>query len=239
MKALIFNSGTGSRMGKLTENCAKCLLKLADGESIYARQLRILRECGIIEAIVTTGAYERRMISESRRCTDMKITFVNNPLYASTNYIYSMYLAGGSLDDDILMLHGDLVFDKLIVEKMLSDPRSSLCLINRDIALPRKDFKGRIRNGCLKEVGVNIFDADCYALQPMYKLSKECVCRWLDEVCKFVENGITDVYVENALNVIADELRICELSYHGHYVAEIDTASDYERANSVIARCGI
>ena len=42
----------------------------------------------------------------------MSFTFVENPIYDKTNYIYSMYLAREYLKDDILLLHGDLVFDK-------------------------------------------------------------------------------------------------------------------------------
>ncbi len=227
MKALIFNSGMGSRMGNLTESCPKCLLKLHKNESIFARQLRILYECGITEAIVTTGKYEWELAEESRKQPGIEVTFVNNPLYAATNYIYSMYLAGEYLDDDILMLHGDLVFDKELVMAVLSDPRPSVCLINRHIKKPQKDFKGRIENGMLKEVSVEIFDEDCYSLQPFYKLSKKCIQSWLYEVGEFVKKGIRDVYAENALNPIADSLSIGEMSYGGHYIREIDTPEDY------------
>lgn len=229
MKALIFNSGTGSRMGKLTESCPKCLLKLGDGESIFARQLRILAECGITEAVVTTGKYEQELFDESRLHPEIKVTFVNNPLYESTNYIYSMHLAGRYLDDDMLILHGDLVFDKHLVEKILSDSRKSLCLVNPDIAQPDKDFKGRIENGRLAEVGVNISGGSCYALQPMYKLSREDVQKWFDEVNAFVEKGVTDVYAENAFNAIAGGISVYPLSYSGYYINEIDVLQDYER----------
>lgn len=229
MKALILNSGMGSRMGKLAENCPKCLLKLADNETVFSRQLRILSECGISEVIVTTGKYERELIEESRTRPALKTVFVNNPRYASTNYIYSMYLAGDALDDDILLLHGDLVFDKALILALLSDDRPSLCLVNRHIGLPRKDFKGRIENGRLKEVSVNIFEENCYALQPLYKLSRDCVGEWLREAGVFVKNGDTNVYAENALNRIADRLDIRELSYEAHYINEIDTPEDYAR----------
>lgn len=235
MKALIFNSGIGSRMGRLTENCPKCLLKLENNESIFARQLRILYECGITEVIVTTGKYEHELMEESRTQPGMGVIFVNNPLYASTNYIYSMYLAGKYLDDDILMLHGDLVFDKELVAGILYDSRPSLCLINRHMSQPPKDFKGRIVNGDLREISVNIFEDNCYSLQPLYKLSRECVQSWLDEAGVLVKQGITDVYAENALNNIAHRIHIKEMSYEGYYINEIDTPEDYERVSREIS----
>ena len=63
MKALIFNSGTGSRMGKLTENKPKCLLDI-NGESILHRQLRLIEECGLKDVIITTGKYGKELEKE-------------------------------------------------------------------------------------------------------------------------------------------------------------------------------
>lgn len=42
MKALIFNSGIGKRMGELTKHSPKCMVKLKNSETIFERQLRLL-----------------------------------------------------------------------------------------------------------------------------------------------------------------------------------------------------
>ena len=54
MKALIYNSGLGKRMGDLTKDKPKSMVELKNGETIFERQLRLLRECGIKDVIVTT-----------------------------------------------------------------------------------------------------------------------------------------------------------------------------------------
>ena len=46
---------------------------------------------------------------------------------------------------------------------------------------------------------ISIFDEDCFALQPMYKLSKEDLSKWVDKVCEYIDKGINKVYAENAL----------------------------------------
>lgn len=226
MKVLIFNSGTGSRMGKLTENKPKCLLDI-NGESILHRQLRLIEECGLKDVIITTGKYERELEKETADFPDLNIVFVNNPLYASTNYIYSMYLAGERINDDIIMLHGDLVFEKTLLERLIGNKNNSLCLINKKAEKPLKDFKGRINDGILTEVSTDIFDDNCYALQPVYKLLKSSALRWLEKVNEFAEAGNTKVYAENALNETAAELKIKPLSYEGLFISEIDTDADY------------
>ncbi|MBQ2936728.1 MAG: NTP transferase domain-containing protein [Lachnospiraceae bacterium] len=227
MKALIFNSGTGSRMGHLTKECPKGLLKLPSGESIFSRQLRILAECGIREVIVTTGKYGQELMAEGEKHPMLHITYVNNPLYESTNYIYSMYLAGEHLHDDILMLHGDLVFEKQLLLKLIEDERESLCLINKQADKPQKDFKGRVVEERLTEVSVHIFDENCYALQPLYKLSRDCMDKWRKEVALLVSQGRCNIYAEDAFNRIAAQTDIRLLSYEDYYITEIDTPKDY------------
>ena len=52
MKALIFNSGVGNRMGDFTRDNHKSMAVLANGETIFGRQLRLLAAAGITDNIV-------------------------------------------------------------------------------------------------------------------------------------------------------------------------------------------
>ena len=111
MKALILAAGLGSRMGKLTEYLPKCMTKISGRETIISRQLRQLVEAGVKEVIMTTGAHEETLVEYCQSLDlPLHITFVNNPRYQETNYIYSIDCAKTYVqDDDILLMHGDLV----------------------------------------------------------------------------------------------------------------------------------
>lgn len=234
MKAIIFNSGLGNRMGNLTKNNPKCMVKLYNGESIFERQIRILSECGIKDFIITTGPFKEQLIEVAKRHKNLNFEFIDNPEYKTTNYIVSMNYAYNSLDDDMLFLHGDLVFNKDLIIKLLNNKNKSVCLYNEEKELPEKDFKGRFKNNILKEVSVNIFESDCYAFQPLYKLSKNDIALWKDKVKEFVDNGVTNVYAENALNEITDNLNIVGMSYKDDYIDEIDNEEDYIRVSNEI-----
>ncbi len=234
MKVLILNSGTGSRMGKLTENCPKCLLEINCGETVLSRQLKAVERSGIKDVIITTGKYTDAIKEQCGLFSALNIILVENPLYDLTNYIYSIYLARQYLDDDIVLIHGDLVFDRQLFDYVLEKKTTSLCLVNKDIELPEKDFKGRIKNDTVKEISVDIFDDDCYALFPFYKLSRQCMRLWLEEITAFVEREETKVYAENALNNIAENLNIKAVNLNGHYISEIDTPNDYNRVRNEI-----
>lgn len=228
MKALIFNSGMGSRMGELTAGRHKAMAPLPNGETIFARQLRLLAAAGITDVVVTTGPHADQLRETAARpeFSDLTLTWVPNEEYARTNYIYSMHLAAEHLEDDLLMLHGDLVFDAGLLARVLADPRPNVGLVNEDLPLPEKDFKARISGGLIREVSVTSFDAGCVAFQPLYRLSREMVGQWLARVAEFVARGNTGVYAENALNELLDGIDLHPLSYAGHFIDEVDTPED-------------
>ncbi|MBO6286664.1 MAG: NTP transferase domain-containing protein, partial [Bacilli bacterium] len=110
---MIFNSGIGKRMGELTAHCPKSMVHLYNDETIFERQIRLLQEAGITEVVITTGPYPEMLKAVcSKSCyRNIHFEFPHNEIYDSSNYIYSMYKAKEFLDDDVLMVHGDLVFD--------------------------------------------------------------------------------------------------------------------------------
>lgn len=234
MKAIIFNSGLGSRMAGLTENNPKCMVKLYNDETIFERQIRILSECGIKDFIITTGPFKEQLYEVADKFKNINFQFVANDDYKNTNYIVSMDNAHEYLDDDVLLLHGDLVFNKNLVIKLLNNKNGSVCLYNENKSLPEKDFKGRFKNNKLLEVSVNIFDNDCYAFQPLYKLEKKDIQLWKEKISEFVKNGNVKVYAENALNKIIEKLNIQGMSYKDDYIDEIDNAIDYNRVSNEI-----
>lgn len=229
MKALVFNSGLGSRLGDLTKDRPKALVKLSNGETVFERQIRLLSACGIKDFVVTTGPFADQIEATARSFVEQGCTFafVANPLYAETNYIYSMHLADPFLrDDDFLLVHGDLVFDASYVQAVLDADLPSLGSVDESVELPEKDFKARVKDGMIEEIGVGIFDSGCVAFQPFYKLSQESMAIWLDSVGRFVEAGEVRVYAEDAANAALGDMRVAAFPCDGHVVAEVDTPED-------------
>lgn len=226
MKAIIFNSGRGLRMGDFTRIFHKSMLKLKNGETILHRQLRLLTAAGIREFIITTGPFEDQIRAVAAEFPCARFCFVHNEKYASTNYIYSMFLAREHITDDMLFLHGDLVFTHELVRDVLACPDKDCATVSFTRALPGKDFKGRVHAGKLMEVSVDIFDEDCYAFQPLYKLQKSAASAWVGKVVQFICEGKDSCYAEYALNEIIAALNIRAFPYEGYYIDEIDTAED-------------
>ena len=228
MKAILLNSGIGKRMHALTTDKPKCLVPLSSSETIMDRQIRILGNNGITDLIITTGPFAE-LIEEriKKNYSDFNVKYVHNPQFNSTNYIYSLHLIPpGFLDDDILLLHGDLVFDEILFNLFLSSSSSNSVLVNKMVPQPKKDFKGRIESELVTEIGVDIFDDNCYALMPLYKLSLSFFKQWKQEIDRFIVQNKVQVYAENAFNTISDQLELFPYYYTDELCMEIDTESD-------------
>ncbi len=228
MKALILNSGLGTRMGVLTSEHPKCMTEISATETILSRQLRQVLDAGIGEAVITTG-YRGDVLAEYCRSLDLplKLTFVENPLYRETNYIYSIDCAREQLDDDILLMHGDLVFENAVLDAVLACPDSCMA-VSAAVPLPEKDFKAVLRDGQVTKVGVSFFE-NAVAAQPLYKLKRDDWRRWLAAIHAFCERGERRVYAENALNTLDGACRIRALDVGEQLCAEIDNAEDLAR----------
>ena len=225
MKALILNSGLGSRMGVLTSEHPKCMTEIPGHETILSRQLKLIAEAGIKEVVITTGYYDRVLVNY---CNSLELplhcTFVKNPIYDQTNYIYSIYCAREYLDDDIILMHGDLVFEGEVFDKVVASPVSCMT-VSSTLPLPEKDFKAVVRGGMVQKVGVEFFN-DAMEAQALYKLLRDDWKVWLGKIVEFCESGRTKVYAENALNELDGAANIHALDVQNLLCAEIDNPED-------------
>ncbi len=225
MKALILNSGLGSRMGVLTSDHPKCMTEITAHDTILSRQLRLIAESGIEEVVITTGYYDGVLVNYCESLDlPLHFTFVKNPIYDKTNYIYSIYCAREYLNDDIILMHGDLVFETEVFDRIVNSEKSCMT-VSSTMPLPEKDFKAHIVNGKVMKVGVDIFN-EAMEAQALYKLNKSDWNIWLNKIVEFCESGNTKVYAENALNELNGAANISALDVENLLCSEIDNPED-------------
>ena len=225
MKALILNSGLGSRMGTLTSEHPKCMTEISSHDTILSRQLKQIANAGIKEVVMTTGYYDGVLV---KYCQDLEFpihfTFVNNPVYDKTNYIYSIYCAKEYLDDDIILMHGDLVFENEVFDRVVASPVSCMA-VSSTLPLPEKDFKAQVVDGMVMKVGVDIFN-EAMEAQALYHLRRDDWRVWLDKIIEFCDNDNRKVYAENALNELNGAANIHALDVENLLCSEIDNPED-------------
>jgi phosphoenolpyruvate phosphomutase len=239
MKAVILNSGMGTRMGVLTKEHPKCMTEIAENETILSAQLKTLAAAGIRDVVITTGYFNDVLVDYCQSLgLPLQIEYVYNPLFDQTNYIYSLYCAKETLaDTDILLMHGDMVFAPEVLDKVLSSKESCMA-VSSTLELPPKDFKAVLKDGKIVAVGIEFFE-NAVAAQPLYKLLAKDWGVWFGEICRFCEEGTVKCYAENALNAVSDQMCLLPLDVKDALCNEIDNADDLrvvsERYRSLMA----
>lgn len=235
MKALILNSGIGSRLMPLTKDRPKCMTQLTDNDTILSLQLQYLSLCGIKDVVITTGYESEKLVDYGSKLGNklgISIKYAFNNLYENTNYIYSIYLAEKYLHDDLVLLHGDLVFDSEVFKGLLQTDGSSM-VVSSTATLPEKDFKAQIIGNRITSIGINIFEK-AVAAQPLYKLHLQDWEIWLKEIVKFCEGGNRNCYAENAFNEVSDSCKLFPYDIKDLFCMEIDNNADYKYAKQVL-----
>ena len=233
MKCIILNSGMGTRLGDLTVNNPKSLVHLSENETILSKAINILSKFDIDEFIITTG-YLDNILKDYIENTfpNLSFSFVHNPIYDKTNYIKSLDLIP-DLNDDVILLHGDLVFDKKTASQVFASNDSGV-VVDSLIDIPKDDFKAKVVDNNVKYIGVDYFEDDAIACQPFYYLRNEDWKIWKNKIREFCDSGNTNVYAENALNILTDEIIIKAIDIKGLLCMEIDSKEDLTKVKEIL-----
>ena len=236
MKAVILAAGSGRRLRPHVTDVPKCLVPVEGARTIIDRQLDAFRSAGVERVVVATGylaaEVERHVHT---RHADLACTFVHNPRYAETNYIYTLHLCRRALGDDIFLVHGDLVFDERVLPLLLATGGSCVPLRDTVPGPDYKDFRGVVEGGLVKRIGVDCRGSNAFPLLPLYRLLHGDMCAWLDRIDKFIADGNDSCYAENALNEITDTVLLKPVYLGDLLCDEIDTVDDLERMRRAVA----
>lgn len=131
MKAVILAAGIASRLRPLTNDRPKCLLEIG-GKCLLQRSMDGLIRNGIKEFVVVTGyLHEQIEAFLNNRYKEVSITSIYNEQYASTNNIYSLWLAHPEVEGkEMLLLDSDIVFDPQIVARLLASEHQDILALN-------------------------------------------------------------------------------------------------------------
>jgi len=120
-KVIILSAGIGSRLGS---PYPKALTALGNDETIFSRQVRILR--GFDLTILVVVGFKKDLIMEA----DPNVLYAYNTDFDTTNTSKSLYCGLQHIQaEDVLWINGDVVFEADIIGRMLQE-KGSLVVVN-------------------------------------------------------------------------------------------------------------
>lgn len=235
--ALLLAAGTGSRLRPLTIDAPKCLTEVS-GEPILARLLDNLRVQGIKRLVVVTGYLDhsvREFLEEN--AADMQLDYVFNPVYKTTNNIYSLWLAKKAIEEPFVLIESDLVFEASMLEPMLIPDRIAVSNI-----LPWM-------NGTMVELNADkavkafhishdVDDERRYKTVNICSLSSQSWQRVIARLDHYLEDGRVNEYYETVFaDMVADgSLEFDAVLFNENKWYEIDAMEDLHQAELMFPR---
>jgi len=127
--ALLLAAGTGSRLFPLTQNSPKCLT-LVNDKSILERLVNNLKSQGFKRLVIVTGYLQECIVDYlGEKSGDICIEYIYNPLYKTTNNIYSLWMARNVIKEPFVLFESDLVMDSTFLDDMVYPDRIAVALM--------------------------------------------------------------------------------------------------------------
>ena len=239
MKAIILAAGTASRLRPLTLHTPKCLLKVGE-RTLLQRSMDALIEAGIREFVIVTG-YLHEQIEDFVRETygeSIKVCFIHNKDYETTNNIYSLWLARPEAEgQEVLLLDSDLLYDAEIVKRVLADKHENVLTLIRH-ELGEEEMKVVMdKDGAITEISKTCNPAlaagESLGIERMGKAYTTALYKELETMMK--KEHLENTFYELAfLRLIAKGQTFSVLDATDLFSCELDTVEDFENAKERI-----
>lgn len=236
MQAVILAAGMASRLRPLTDRCPKCLLKVR-GKTLLERTIDAIIRTGITEITIVTG-YKAEMIKEfvTEKYSTLKFHFIHNEQYATTNNIFSLWLARPQVDGhDFLLMDSDIYCDAMLIQEIASQQVSALAVERHELGEEEMkvvtDDDGNIveisktcnaKTAMGESVGVELIKAN-YSTALYRELETMCGKEGLENT--FYELAFQRLIAKGHHFKVVDTTRFRSM--------ELDTVEDFNRAQTI------
>ena len=229
MQAIIMAAGKGSRLGDLTKDIPKSLLKI-NGKTLLEINISMLHQYGIWDITIVTGYQDQKIEKITMGVPGIRLVY--NPFYEFTNVIGSYFMGMQYIYDDFIYLHADTICEKDIFEDLLK--------ADGDIVLPvdtkpcdEEAMKVRIDDGKIVELTKQMpVEEAAGEFIGIAKIKKTVIHDLNDSVTNVLRDKKYNSYFEGAIQRVLDmrEYDVRMLDTAGRSWKEVDFLEDYKEA---------
>jgi len=235
--ALLLAAGTGSRLQPLTDDSPKCLTEINE-TTILERLIRGLQAWEFERLVVVVGHLDGCVRDFLDRSADgLTIEYIRSEKYLSTNNIYSLWAARHAIQEPFLLLECDLVFDDVLLGKMLEPDRIAVSRILPWMNGTTVTIDQSQRATCIHMGGCPAPDETTYKTVNMYSLSLPAWQQVAKRLEHYVSAGRVNGFYET---VFAEMLAEGSLAFEAVFFDnerwyEIDTLDDLRQAERLFS----
>lgn len=233
MTYIVLVAGKGSRLHPLTLETPKSLYKLDKNTTILQRMMRIIRQCDKEARLVIVGGFLFENIKQE--LADIPdVEFVFNPFYAVTNSIASLWFARKYLEEDVVIINGDIVMEKELVSAVVCKPTSKPVVLVDNSVKNNGDYNVQVLQDKVLVMSKNL--EEYYGeYAGVTKLNNTASGLLSDKIEKMVSKGMYDQWYENALvqMIFDDDFKLYFEDISQYKWTEVDCVSDMLLAKTI------
>lgn len=230
MRGIILAAGKGSRLNGTAGDKPKCLVSVG-GSTLVDRQVRALRQTGIRDITIVVGCQADRVRAECGR----GVRYVENPRFAETNSLYSLWMARPLLLAGAVILNCDVLFHPDLLRDLVTSRHDAALLVDyRDAGDPPygdEEMKVQIRSGRVLDIAKTLdaaaSDAENLGVVKFGSASAPKLAAILDRI---IATGALREWAPRAFREFALEQPLYAIGTRGYPWIEIDFPEDYRRA---------
>ena len=237
MKAVILAAGASKRLHPATVDLPKCLLDI-NGSTLLDHQLRTLESLDIREITLVVGFKQEAIKSVIKeRWSSLNIRYSENPDFANTNTIYSLWLARDFLKDGFLYFNADVLCHKDVVKRLIDSEHDTCLAIDikdcdeEEVKVILDDEKRVLHIG--KDISIKDAVGEYIGVSKHGGASNALFLKKLNE---YVHAGKKNLYFESALKDVVKSNAAYTVDISDLPFIEIDFPEDLETARNVVAK---
>lgn len=234
MKALVLAAGFGSRLAPITKTCPKSLVSV-NGKPILIKQIENLQVNGIFDITVISG-YKAEILEEAVHGLYPEVQILRSIYYATTNNMYSAYLAKDVMNGEaFLMMNADVFYDASVIEELLKFEFSDAIVTDIGNYL-EESMKVVEQDGRLIRISKAITPEEALGTSiDVYKFSTKGSSAFFSKCSEYIEGKKElNLWSEVALNDILEDIPFKACPLRGRWL-EIDNHEDLAAANKLFA----
>ncbi len=228
--AIILAAGRGGRLGPLTAEKPKCLLRVGTG-SLLDHQLDALR-ANELESVVVVAGYRAEAVEAELAG---RASLLLNPRHAETNSLYSLWLARQHAQDGFVLLNADVLFDPEILRRVLAAPHPDALSVERRERFEAEEMKVELEGERIVSLGKSLPAERAQAENVgVLKYSAAGAQALFDKVEELLAAGAEKQFAPYGFNALAAERPLHAVPIEGLPWIEIDFVEDLLRAREEI-----
>lgn len=228
--AIILAAGRGYRLGSLTERQPKCFLPVGP-LTLLEHQLAALATHGV-EPVVAVVGYHGELLKAR---LNSQALLVDNPRHASTNSLYSLWLAREYGRQGFVLLNADVLFDPEILRRVLDSPYPEALAVERRSSFTPEEMKVELEGFRIRAMSKTLPPERSHAENVgLLKFSPQGARVLFDKIEDLLAAGAEQNFCPYAFDAIAGYHPLHAVPVDGLPWIEIDFAEDLRRAREEV-----